>query len=164
MHLLALVSKLIILNLPHPRGLRRELAHNPRQRMNSQYARDFLQEDAHLQLTPETLSEWVKDPAARTRYREAFERSDFAAMVHYYKQHYPREPYQEDATPVITIQAPVLHIHGLEDKALVAQGLNNTWDWVQQSYTLVTIPHAGHFVQQDASDLVTRTMLNWLAE
>jgi pimeloyl-ACP methyl ester carboxylesterase len=28
--------------------------------------------------------------------------------------------------------------------------------------TLVTIPGAGHFVQQDASDLVSRTMRSWL--
>jgi len=26
----------------------------------------------------------------------------------------------------------------------------------------VTIPHAGHFVQQDAAALVTRTMVSWL--
>jgi len=26
----------------------------------------------------------------------------------------------------------------------------------------VTIPHAGHFVQQDAALLVTRTMVSWL--
>jgi pimeloyl-ACP methyl ester carboxylesterase len=163
-HIPALVSKLIILNVHHPRGLRRELAHNPQQRMNSQYARDFQQEGSHLHLTPEKLSEWVKDPEARTRYREAFQRSDFEAMLHYYKQNYPREPYQEDPAPVIKIQAPVLQIHGLEDKALLPGGLNGTWGWVEHSYTLVTIPHAGHFVQQDASDLVTRTMLNWLAQ
>ena len=36
-------SKLIILNLPHPRGLSRELAHNPEQQKNSAYARGFQQ-------------------------------------------------------------------------------------------------------------------------
>ncbi len=34
-----LVDKLIILNLPHPRGLNRELVHNPGQQKNNQYAR-----------------------------------------------------------------------------------------------------------------------------
>ncbi|HET8843740.1 MAG TPA: alpha/beta hydrolase [Ktedonobacteraceae bacterium] len=164
MRIPTLVSRLIILNLPHPRGMRWAMTHNPQQRTNSQYARDFLQEGAHLQLTPEKLSEWVKDPEARSRYREAFQRSDFEAMLHYYKQNYPREPYQEDSEPVIKVQAPVLQIHGLEDQALLADGLNNTWNWVQQTYTLVTIPHAGHFVQQDASDLVTQTIRNWMAE
>ena len=43
-------------------------------------------------MTPETLSGWVKDPAARKRYVEAFERSDFEAMLNYYKRNYPRGP------------------------------------------------------------------------
>ncbi len=31
-------DKLVILNLPHPKGLARELANNPQQQKNSQYA------------------------------------------------------------------------------------------------------------------------------
>ena len=42
-------------------------------------------------MTPETLSGWVSDPAARKRYIEAFEQSDFEAMLNYYKRNYPRE-------------------------------------------------------------------------
>ncbi len=40
--------------------------------------------------------------------------------------------------------------------------LNNTWDWLEKDLTLVTVPGAGHFVQQDASELVTKTMKWWL--
>ena len=83
-------EKLIILNLPHPRGLRRELAQNPQQQKNSQYARNFQQEGAHLKLTAEALSGWVKDPEAKKKYIEAFQRSDFEAMLNYYKRNYPR--------------------------------------------------------------------------
>src|SRR5947209_4771231 len=43
-HAPQVTEKLIILNLPHPRGLRRELANNPQQQENSQYARNFQQE------------------------------------------------------------------------------------------------------------------------
>jgi hypothetical protein len=81
-----MTDKLIILNLPHPRGLRRELANNPQQQKNSQYARNFQQEDAHLKLTAEGLSAWVKDSQARPKYVEAFRRSDFEAMLNYYKK------------------------------------------------------------------------------
>ena len=42
-----LVEKLIICNLPHPRGLMRELATNPTQQANSQYARNFQKPGAH---------------------------------------------------------------------------------------------------------------------
>jgi epoxide hydrolase 4 len=52
--------------------------------------------------------------------------------------------------------------HGLRDTALLSDALNDTWDWMGKDLTLVTIPDAGHFVQQDAADLVTRTIRAWL--
>lgn len=162
-HLPALTERLIILNLPHPRGMMRELVQNPQQQENSAYARNFQQEGAHRHLTAETLSAWVQDPVARERYIEAFRRSDFEAMLHYYKQNYPHPPYQDAASPLVKVQAPVLQIHGLQDPYLLAGGLNNTWEWLESDWTLLTIPQAGHFVQHDAADLVTGTILDWLA-
>jgi pimeloyl-ACP methyl ester carboxylesterase len=156
------VDRLVILNLPHPRGLNRELVHNPAQQKNSQYARNFQQPDAASKVTAEQLAGWVKDPAARAKYVEAFKRSDFEAMLNYYKSNYPKEPYTEDASPVVKTQMSVLMIHGLADTALLSGALNNTWDWMGKDLTLVTIPGAGHFVQQDASDLVSRTIRAWL--
>jgi pimeloyl-ACP methyl ester carboxylesterase len=155
-------EKLIILNLPHPRGLSRELANNPAQQKNSQYARNFQQPDAASKLTAEGLAFWVKDPEARKKYVEAFKRSDFEAMLNYYKRNYPREPYVEDTSPVVKTQMPVLMIHGLGDTALLSGALNNTWDWMGQDLTLVTIPGSSHFVQQDASELVSKSMRMWL--
>jgi pimeloyl-ACP methyl ester carboxylesterase len=157
-----MTDRLIILNLPHPRGLSRELAHNPDQQKNSQYARNFQQPDAASKVTAEQLSFWVKDPAAKAKYVEAFKKSDFEAMLNYYKRNYPREPYTEDTSAVVKTQMPVLMFHGLGDTALLSGALNNTWDWMGKDLTLVTIPGASHFVQQDASDLVSRTMKAWL--
>jgi epoxide hydrolase 4 len=54
-------------------------------------------------------------------------------------------------------------IHGLKDQALLPGALNDTWKWIDADLTLVTIPSAGHFVQQDAAELVTRTMTTWLS-
>jgi len=156
------VEKLIILNLPHPRGLGRELANSPKQQANSSYARTFQQEGAEKNLTPEGLTFWVKDPAAKAKYIEAFKRSDFEAMLNYYKRNYPKPPYQEDPSPVVKVKMPVLMIHGLADTALLAPALNNNWDYVEKDLTLVTIPGAGHFVQQDASELVSRSIKMWL--
>jgi len=157
-----MTEKLIICNLPNLRGLNRELATNPQQQKNSSYARDFQKEGAHLQWTPEKLAFWVKDPAVKAKYIEAFKRSDIEAMLNYYKKNYPREPYTLDTSPIVKVKMPVLMIHGLDDKALLPGALNNSWDYVEQDLTLVTIPGASHFVQQDASDLVTRTMKMWL--
>jgi pimeloyl-ACP methyl ester carboxylesterase len=156
------VDRLIIFNLPHPRGLNRELVNNPQQQANSQYARNFQMEDSHTRINPEGLARWVRDPAAREKYVEAFKRSDLEAMMNYYRRNYPRPPYQLDESPVVKVKMPVLMIHGLGDTALLAGALNNTWDWLDKDFTLVTIPGAGHFVQQDAADLVTKSVLMWL--
>jgi len=156
------VERLIICNLPHPRGLMRELANNPEQRSNSQYARNFQKEGAHENLTADNLADLVNDPEARQKYIEAFKKSDFEAMLNYYKANYPQEPYVEDSSPVITVKCPVLMIHGLKDRFLLPGALNDTWKWIEKDLTLVTIPNADHFVHKDAADLVTRTMRMWL--
>src|SRR2546426_10849337 len=156
-----MTEKQIILNLPNPRGLMRELANNAEQQKNSQYARDFQEEGAHARLTAEGLASWVKDPIVRAKYIEAFRRSDFEAMLNYYKRNYPRQPAAADS-PLIKVQAPVLMFHGLQDPYLLAPALNGTWDWVAKDLTLVTIPGASHWVHHDAADLVTRTMKMWL--
>ncbi len=160
-HAPQMVEKLIIVNLPHPRGLARELARNPEQQKASAYARRFQQADSHEKLTAEALSAWVKDPEARKKYVEAFSKSSFDAMMNYYRRNYPREPYQEATGPVIKPQCPVLQIHGLKDGALLPAALAGTWEWVDD-WTLVTIPEAGHFAQQDAPEKVNRAVLSWL--
>jgi epoxide hydrolase 4 len=162
------IQALVILNLPHPTGIQRELKNNPEQRKNSQYAFNFQKPGAEKNLTAEKLAGWVKDDAARVHYIEAFNRSDFQAMLNYYRANYPR-PDQNPATPappsppLPKVTVPVLEFHGLGDQALLPGALNGTWDLVDKDFTLVTIPEAGHFVQQDASDLVTTTMSDWLA-
>src|SRR5205823_15072840 len=52
-------DRLVILNLPHPKGLQRELATNPQQQKNSEYARMFQKDDAAKNLSPELLALWV---------------------------------------------------------------------------------------------------------
>lgn len=156
-----MTAGLVILNLPHPRGLLRELRDNPAQRAASEYARVFQREGAEAGLTPAALAIWVADPRARARYVEAFARSDITAMLNYYKANYPREPYAD--LPLPAVRAPVLMIHGLDDPFLLPGALDGTWQWVSGHFTLFTIPGAGHFVQQDASREVSRRLLQWLA-
>ena len=158
-----MTGKLIILNLPHPQGMARELANNPQQQKNSQYARNFQQPDAASKVTAEALARRVTEPEAHAKYLEAFQRSDIEAMLNYYKANYRREPYTEDVSPVVKVKTPVLMFHGLDDTALLPGALNNTWDWLEKDLTLVTVPGAGHWVQSDVSDLVSRTMKAWLS-
>ncbi len=157
-----MTDRLVILNLPHLNGLRRELADNPEQQKASAYARHFQTPEAASQLNAAGLAFWVKDPDARPRYIAAFQRSSFEGMLNYYKANYPRPPYQQTAEALPNITCPVLMIHGLKDKALLPGALNDTWKWIDNDLTLVTIAEADHFVQHDAAGKVTRTMTKWL--
>jgi pimeloyl-ACP methyl ester carboxylesterase len=160
-----MTDRLIVLNLPHPRGLMRELANNPDQQKNSEYARKFQAADPKkVMAAPFTL--WVKEPEARKLYVDAFKRSSMEGMLNYYKANYPREPYAESTQgrEFPPVQCRVLMIHGLDDKALLPGALNGTWDWIEQDLTLVTVPKAGHFVHRDKPEFVTKTIVNWLAD
>ncbi len=157
-----LVEKLAILNMPHPYSLARELATNPEQVKYSQYARNFMDPEFYKQISLERLGNWVRDPAAKAKHLEAMQRSDPQAMLHYYQANYPREPYRVWNSEPAHVKMPTLLIHGLKDKALAATGLNGLWNWVDADLTITTIPGADHFVQQDAADLVSRTLLAWL--
>ncbi len=169
------VEKLIICNLPHPRGLKRELLINDEHRTNTQYARDVQAPDYHKQVTPELvvflLKTLTNDPWSEgktQKYLEALRNSDFEAMISYYRQNYPSEledkatlPYQDDSE-LVKVQAPVLMFHGLKDRALHHHALNNTWEWVEQDLTIVTLPNAGHWVHHDEAKVVSTTIEDWL--
>ncbi|XOV86559.1 MAG: alpha/beta fold hydrolase [Pseudomonadota bacterium] len=166
-----MVDKLIILNLPHPTGMMRTIASNPEARANTGYAQVFREkgpDDPTVffggPMTPQSLSGWVRDREARPHYVAAFERSDFAAMLNFYKANYPAPDQASAMTPVAParVASPTLIFHGLADTALHSDGLNNTWDWIDADTTIVAVPGAGHFVQQDAAELVSSTMKWWL--
>ena len=171
MNLPQMTENLVILNLPHPNGLMRELRSNPEQIKNSEYARTFQRltpKDPNVffggPMTADTMSGWVRDQAARKRYLEAFGRSDFDAMLNYYKRNYPRGT-GADLPPLPEfpkVKTSVLMFHGLNDQALHKDALAGTWNWVEKDLTIVTIPGAGHFVQQDAPEMVTTTLRSWL--
>ena len=173
MHVPDLVEGLVVLSVPHPAGLMRELATNEEQKRDSQYAHDFQAPDSHESLTAEGLASWVSDEAARAKYVEAFERSSFDGMMNYYRKNYPRstgspsggqgasaQPTPAPAWP--SIKAPVLILHGREDRALNGHGHDGTWEHIEAESTLVMLPGVGHWVQHEASERVTRTIRDWL--
>lgn len=163
-----LVDKLVIMSVPHPVGMARELATNPAQRAGSDYARNFQKEGSEKLLTAEGLAGWVKDPTVKAGYIEALKRSDFAAMMNYYRANYPRGSGAETETPATMagpnqrVKVPLLVIHGMKDTALNAAGHAGTWNYVDADTTVVMAPDAGHFVQHDAEGLVNKTVRGWL--
>lgn len=165
-----LVNRLVILSVPHPAGMARELATNADQQKNSQYARNFQKEGSEKMLTAEGLAGWVKDPKEKAGYVEAFKRSDFAAMMNYYRANYPRGTGADTQTPVAMsaanqrVKVPVLVLHGMKDTALNAAGHAGTWNYVDADTTVVMFPQAGHFVQHDAEAQVNKVVRDWLNE
>lgn len=163
-----LVNKLVIMSVPHPAGMARELATNKAQQAGSDYARNFQKEGSEKALTAEGLAGWVKDPQEKAGYVEALKRSDFAAMMNYYRANYPRGAGEATETPATMqppnqrVKVPLLVIHGMKDTALNAAGHSGTWNYVDADTTIVMAPTAGHFVQHDAEALVNATVRDWL--
>lgn len=159
-----LVERLVILSTPHPAGMIRELATNPEQQRNSQYARDFQEPGSEDRLTLKRLTFWITDEAARPHYEAAFERSDKAAMMNYYRANYPKGT---SALPAVLpdpprAKGPVLILHGMQDKALHADGHAGVWNHVDEDVTLVFYPQSGHFIQQDVAEAANLAIRNWL--
>ena len=160
-----MTEKLIIVNLPHPAGMSRELANNEEQQKNSQYARDFQKPGSHKALSAVGLAQFLAmgDAKKGAKYEAAFAQSSFEGMMNYYKANYPGGMDGEVGPAVFPrVQAPVLQFHGLEDTALHHHGLNQTWEHLDQDYTLVTLPGVGHWAHHQKPELVTSTMRFWL--
>lgn len=170
-------ERLIIVNLPHPGCIERELVNNPKQQKASDYARQFQQspkgnrmfvapDGSSAELTPELFASGFKEE--QPKYLEALRRTSIEGIINFYKANYPRPPYKEQTYP--PVKCPVLMIHGLEDMWLMPEALNDTWRYLENDLTLVTVPKAGHWVHVGpvqalgAPELVTKRMVNWLTQ
>lgn len=167
-------DRLVVVNLPHPGCIERELANNPRQYQASEYARQIqrlppggrtlVHEGVTQELTPEMYARGFSDE--QPKYLEALRRTSIEAMLNFYKANYPRPPYKVRTYP--PVKCPVLMIHGLDDMWLMPEALNDMWRYLEGDLTLVTVPKAGHWVHLGpvqalgAPDLVTKRLVNWL--
>lgn len=157
-----LVERLVVLDMPHPWAIAREMANNPLQHKASEYVRSFVQPAAHLDLPLARLDAWVRDPAYMRPHQAAMAASSLEAMLNYYRANWPREPYRERDDEPPHVKAPTLLIHGLDDVYALPAGLNDVWQWVDDELTIVAVPGAGHFVQHDRAQRVTRAIRRWL--
>lgn len=155
------VNTLVICNLTHPRGYANVIANaTPEQRANTEYARAFASSEPGSGQNATRFTDMLvrEDGRVKDRYRAAFERSDYDAMINYYRA--GSGGANRQAMP--NMEMPVLQFHGLLDTAVDKDGLIRTWEWVDADYTLVTLPDVGHWVQRDGAEVVTTTMRWWL--
>jgi len=157
-----LVDRLVVLNMPHPWAIARELANNPAQRKASEYVRLFRHPGSHTQVPAARLSAWVTEPGYRARHDQAMAASDLSVMFNYYRLNWPTEPYRERVEPPPSIKVPTLLLHGLEDPYALPAGLNDVWKCIGNEVTVVTLPGAGHFIQHERVPEVVRSLRRWL--
>jgi pimeloyl-ACP methyl ester carboxylesterase len=161
------VNKLIVCNMTHPMGKSKEGLKTLQANGNKSYMDDFRKHTAET-LPITWLAGWVKDAEAKKHYEKAFARSYVDGMINFYKANTPTKEQRAAwlKNPVIKelpkVKMPVLAVFGTQDKYVLKEGLNNTWDWLEKDFTLVTLPQAGHFVQQDASEMLSKSMKMWL--
>lgn len=169
------VTKLVVMNAPHPLALRRELR-SPSQLLKSWYffffqlpwlpeavfrMRDFAVLERTLRqgpVRPETFSD---DDIQR--YKDAMARPGaLTATINYYRAALRRNPFRvgESASKITT---PTLLIWGEQDSYL-GLGLTEALDdWVP-GIRVERIADASHWVQLDAPEKVNQLMLDFLGE
>ncbi|WP_077291168.1 alpha/beta fold hydrolase [Roseibium algicola] len=158
-----LISRLVIVNIPHPWAVAEALATNPAQDAASQYVDFFRSPAAPDTISREQISNWISDSEYLERHNSAMDRSEMDAMLNYYRTLYPKRPYRAYDTKPIKITAPTLVVFGAKDPFLLVSGLNATWDYVSAPLTITVWPDAGHFAQHDQPARLNALLRDWLS-
>ena len=167
------VSKLVILNAPHPRAMARELKTNPEQQRRSWYIRFF-----QLPWLPETLLTLSPQASARLFFRQLAVNKDaysdddlnilatamaqpgaMTAMLNWYRAavRYPPAKHTQ------TIPHPTLVLWAEEDPALGKSLTYGLEEWVP-NLTLHQFPNCGHWLHHEAAGEVNDRLLAFLHE
>jgi pimeloyl-ACP methyl ester carboxylesterase len=166
------LDALVIMNVPHPQVFRRVIRHSWRQRLRSWYILFFqlpwLPEKAltfaGARAVARTFTGMAQSPDAfppdvLARYREnALRPGAMTAMLNYYRANASAFV---KAAPSEPVHIPTLMIWGEHDSALGLE-LTEGYDGLVDNLTLIRLPDASHWVQQDAPDKVNEALANWL--
>lgn len=140
-----LVSRLAILNVPHPAAFARELRRSLSQRLRASYQLFF-----QLPVIPELLLRLV-DVAMRHR-----RRGPRTPMFHYYRA--LRRTRGQLRKLIRPIEVPVLLIWGGRQSIFIEETLTDVGEWVPH-LRIERIAHARHFVQHDAPEKVSELLI-----
>lgn len=164
---------LIVMNVPHPTIFRRVLRASWRQKLRSWYILFFqlpwLPEKAltagGARAVERAFTGMARNPDAfppdvLARYRaQALKPGAAKAMIDYYRANAGA---LSEAGPMEPVRVPTLMIWGEHDTALGLE-LTEGYEGLVDDFTLVRLPQASHWVQQDAPDAVNAAMARWLA-
>jgi len=162
------LSKLVIVNAPHPIAFARELAHNPAQAEASQYMNLFrtdkaervLSENNYERLAKMTLEGWGRgavDPAARAAYVEAWSQPGaLTGGLNYYRASPLYPPIGDDpgaralhlAPADFMVRVPTLVVWGMRDAALLPGNLDGLQECVPD-LRIERLAGASHWVMHE---------------
>jgi pimeloyl-ACP methyl ester carboxylesterase len=171
------LDRLVIMNVPHPGPMAREIANNPVQRRRSWYALFFqipvLPELVLGRRDAEAIARIFAEGTARegavsSNDAEVFARNArqpgaLKAMIDYYRALVRGGgARRQTALGLEPIDVPTLLVWGEQDVALTKATSWGTEQWVDD-LTVRYLPHASHWVQQDDPALVNAMLSAFLA-
>jgi pimeloyl-ACP methyl ester carboxylesterase len=177
-----LVSRLVVLNAPHPEAYRRTLLRSPEQLLKSWYVFLFqvpwlperLLEADDYRVVGELLTDTVRPDAFSEsdvrRYKDAMARSgSVSGAINYYRA-IARESAARQVRSLLpgaetrdaTVRVPTLVVWGEQDPALSTDLLDGLDRWVPD-LRIEVLPAASHWVQADQPDRVTDLLVDFLA-
>ncbi len=175
------LSKLVIVNSPHPVTFARELAHNPAQAEASQYMNLFrtdraervLSENDYARLANMTLESWgggAVDPAERAAYVEAWSQPGaLTGSLNYYRASPLYPPVGDDpgaralqlAPADFMVRVPTLVVWGMRDAALLPGNLDGLQECVPDLW-IERLPEASHWVMHEEPARLNRLIREFI--
>lgn len=172
-----LINRLVVLNAPHPRRFGQEILTNLDQVLHSWYVFAFQLPGLPEWFIQHNLKSFVdkvfREQAVRKAaftaenlqiYQEALQKPRVLnAALNYYRQLITPQFWQEywgrNSQP---IKVPTLVLWGEDDSFLSKKMVNGLEQLIAAPFQLKTIPDCGHWIQQEAPQIVNRELLNFL--
>ncbi|HVV29796.1 MAG TPA: alpha/beta hydrolase [Mycobacteriales bacterium] len=176
----AVVSKLVVLSLPHPLALRRALrrsgpqwrasAHLLRFQLPWKPERDLVADDAAL--VGALLAEWggpdFPYAAVQAEYRQHMQIPGVAhSALEYFRWAVRSQARPDGARFARSLQrlvtAPTLQLTGTADTCVLPETVRASSEFVAGPYRLVELPGVGHFPAEERPEQVTALIADWAA-
>lgn len=179
------VRSVTALAAAHPRAMGQALLHDPAQRHAARYLAGFQAPwlpERHLtrdgaRLVEQLLRDGAGAPwgtssgftAVARRYRDAMLIPAAAHCALEYYRWVGRSQFRFDGQRLSravdrTVGVPVLQVHGADDPYVLERTARGSVRWAGAGYRYEVLPSVGHFVQQEAPDLTTALLTEFLGK